>query len=238
MVDVLAIGAHPDDVEVGIGGVVAKLVAQGYSVGILDLTRGEMASRGSVEERAQESREAAEILGVVERECAKLPDGRLANTTDQQQTLIPLLRSLRPRIILAPMENDRHPDHNAAYSLVRDANYFAGLAKLDPDAVREPHRAPDLYFYRVYGDPTMPQLVVDISDHFEQKMRAVQAYKSQFFNPSYSGRPTYVASEEFWDYTRLRAAYWGRRIGVAHGEPVYLAYPLGVAGLPGLESGL
>ena len=140
-VDILVVGAHPDDAEVGVGGLIHKMVTQGYSVGILDLTEGELASRGSPAERAEEARVSAEILGVKRRECAKLKDGKIANTSEQQKKLIPLLRSFRPKVLIAPMSDDRHPDHGAAHELVRDANYFAGLAHLDPDAQREPHRA-------------------------------------------------------------------------------------------------
>lgn len=234
-VDILVVGAHPDDAEVGVGGLIHKMVTQGYSVGILDLTEGELASRGSPAERAEEARVSAEILGVKRRECAKLEDGKIANTSEQQKKLIPLLRSFRPKVLIAPMSDDRHPDHGAAHELVRDANYFAGLAHLDPDAQREPHRAMRRYFYRVYGDPTIPQLVMDISEHMEAKLEALQQYKSQFYNPEYEGYPTYVSSPQFWDFVRTRAAYWGHRIGVQYGEPLYTTHPLGIDTLPNLE---
>ncbi len=232
-VDILAIGAHPDDVEVGIGGLVRKLTLAGRRVGILDLTQGEMGSRGSVVERRQEASDAARILGVSERENARLPDGALANTSELQRALIPFLRRFHPRVLLAPYDNDRHPDHTAAHGLVRDANYFAGLTRIESDA--PPHRAPLVYYYRVYGETTAPQFVVDISNEFDAKIDALRAYRSQFFNPEYEGAPTFVSSEQFWDSIRVKAAYWGKSIGVTYGEPLYVQTPLGVQIPPGME---
>jgi len=232
-VDVLAIGAHPDDVEVGIGGLVRKLTLAGRRVGILDLTQGEMGSRGSIDERKREASEAARILGVAERENACLPDGALANTSEMQRALVPILRRFRPHVLLAPYDNDRHPDHTAAHALVRDANYFAGLMRIESDAPA--HRAPVVYYYRVYGETTAPQFVVDISNEFEAKLDALRAYRSQFFNPDYKGAPTYVSSEQFWESIRVKAAYWGKSIGVTYGEPLYVQTPLGVQIPPGME---
>ena len=232
-VDILAIGAHPDDVEVGIGGLVRKLSLAGRRVGILDLTQGELGSRGTVEERRQEAADAARILGVADRQNACLPDGALANTSEMQRVLVPLLRRFRPRVLLAPYDNDRHPDHSAAHALARDANYFAGLARIETDA--PPHRAPVVYYYRVYGEPTTPQFVVDITGEFDTKLEALRAHRSQFFNPEYEGTPTYVSSEQFWDSIRVKAAYWGKCIGVAYGEPLYVQTPLGVNVPPGME---
>ena len=231
-VDVLCVGAHPDDVEVGIGGLVRKMTAAGHAVGILDLTRGEMGSRGMVEERRAEASEAARILGVSCRENAGLPDGALANTAEQQHVLVPILRSFRAKVLILPHLNDRHPDHASAQALVRDANYFAGLAKI---AGGEPHRASHLYYYRVYGDPESPSMIVDVSDTFEAKIEALRAHRTQFFNPTYTGEPTYVSSEAFWESIRNRAAYWGSRIGVTYGETLYALEPIPVTFPPGLE---
>jgi len=233
-VDVLAIGAHPDDVELGIGGLVHKLTGRGYAVAILDLTRGELSTRGTVEEREQEARQAAAILGVCARENAGLPDGAVANTTEYQRRVIPHLRALRPKLLLAPMHGDRHPDHSVAHTLVRDADYFAGLGKIETG--HEPHRTPHVYYYHPYfedGDP--PQFVLDITEHFEAKLDALKAHASQFFNPDYPGKPTYIASERFWESIRTRAAYWGRRIDASYGEPLYADRPVPMDLPPGLE---
>jgi bacillithiol biosynthesis deacetylase BshB1 len=231
-VDVLCIGAHPDDVEVGIGGLVRNMTLAEYRVGILDLTRGEMASRGSIEDRAAESAEAARILGVTRRENAGLPDGALANTRETQGTLVPILRFFRAKVLIVPHNDDRHPDHSVAHDLVRDANYFAGLAKIEGGT---PHRASTLYYYRVYRDPAIPDMVVDVTQTFETKLEALRAYRTQFFNPGYEGEATYVSSEEFWESIRSRALYWGSRIGTTYGEPLYTREPIRVALPPGLE---
>ena len=231
--DVVAVGAHADDVEVGVGGIVAKLAREGRRVAILDLTEGELASRGSVDERRAEAQAAAAVLGVAHRVNAGLPDGALANTDAMRRTVIALLRTLRPSVLLCPMHTDRHPDHDAAHYLVRDANYLAGLAKIDTGHV--PHRAAHVYYYRVYGDPTPPSTVIDIGATFEAKRAALRAYASQLFNPRYEGAATYVSSEAFWNGIAARAAYWGTRIGAAYGEPLYCDGPVGLTTLPGLR---
>jgi N-acetylglucosamine malate deacetylase 1 len=250
-VDVLAVGAHPDDVEVGIGGLVRKLTDDGRRVAILDLTRGEMGSRGSVRERKEEARNAAGVLGAVCRESVRLPDGALCNSAEQQRAIIPFLRKFQPDVILAPMRGDLHPDHEAAHYLVRDANHFAGLAKLDPESEWEPWRAPRVYYYSVYREPALPALIVDVTRQFDLKVEALRAYRSQFHNPDYEGPETYIASEQFWEAMRARAAYWGTRLvsihgvnqhtadqvnkGVLYGECLFSDVPIAVDVLPGLE---
>lgn len=233
-VDVLAVGAHPDDAELGVGGLLHKLSSQGYRVGILDLTMGERSTRGTPEERAKEARRAAEILGVSRRETARLPDGGLMNARDQQQQVIRLLRSFRPRIILSHMHTDRHPDHRNACALVRDCNFLAGLTHQVTED--EPYRAQYLYYYRpYYEDATEPHMIIDTSEHFEAKLEALRAYASQFYNPKYRGEETYVSSKSFWDAIQTRAAYWGHRIGVTYGEPLFADGPFGLQYPPGLE---
>jgi LmbE family N-acetylglucosaminyl deacetylase len=130
------------------------------------------------------------------------------------------------------MHTDRHPDHDAAHYLVRDANYLAGLARIDTG--QGPHRAAHVFYYRVYGEPTPPSAVIDVSDTFEAKLSALRAYRSQLFNPNYEGATTYVSSEAFWKSIATRAAYWGGRIGAVYGEPIYSDAPIGLSTLPGL----
>ncbi len=234
-VDVLAVGAHPDDVELGIGGILHKLAGLGYRLAILDLTRGETSTRGSVEERAEEAARAARVLGVASRHNAGLPDGALANTHDQQSRVIPFIRMLRPRLLFIPMCDDRHPDHRAAYHLVRDAAYFAGLVRIETG--HEPFRPGRVYFYHpYYEDRAAPAMAVDISADFEAKLEALRAHASQFHNPGYPGRPTQISSEAFWENIRTRARYWGSRIGADYAEPIYAEGPVGVALPPGLEA--
>lgn len=232
-VDVLAVGAHPDDVELGVGGLLHSLVCDGFSVAILDLTRGELATRGSVEEREQEARDAAHILGVSRRENVGLPDGRVQNLPEQRLKVVPFIRAFQPRILLAPMRGDRHPDHEAAHYLVRDANFMAGMAKIETD--QEPHRAGRVYFFAAHGGEGTPAMIADISDSFDAKLASIAAYKSQFHNPSYEGQDTYISSPEFWESLRTKAAYWGWRVGARFGEPLFTDEPVGIDVLPGLE---
>jgi len=231
---VLAVGAHPDDVELGIGGLVHKLTSRGRTVAILDLTRGEMSTRGTPEERAQEAARAADILGVARRENARLPDGALANTPEQRLRVIHSVRLFRPQVLLAPMAGDRHPDHHAAHQLACDAAYLAGLERIDTS--QEPYRPPVAYFYHpYYDDAAQPQMIVDVSEDFEAKLKALRAHASQFHNPAYEGAETYISSAGFWESIPVRAAYWGKRIGAAYGEPLCAVRPVAVDLPPGLE---
>lgn len=230
--DLLVVGAHPDDVEVGVGGIVAKSARAGKRVAILDLSEGELGSRGSVEERRSEAQTASNALGVAHRVNAQLHDGGIANCDSQRQILITHLRELRAAVLLCPMHTDRHPDHDAAHYLVRDANYLAGLSRIDTG--QGPHRAAHVYYYRVYGESTPPSALINISDVFETKLAALRAYKSQLFNPQYEGAATFVSSEAFWNSIRVRAEYWGARIGVKYAEPIYSDAPIALTTLPGL----
>ncbi|MFP6583413.1 MAG: bacillithiol biosynthesis deacetylase BshB1 [Candidatus Hydrogenedentota bacterium] len=233
-VDVLAIGAHPDDVELGVGGTLLRLAEDGYRVGILDLTLGELSSRGTIEERMKEAQDASERLQVSIRHNAELPDGGLQNTPEQRLEVIPFIRMLKPKILLLHRKNDRHPDHRIASELARDANFFAGVSSIVTEEA--PYRADHVYYYNPYtDDQTPPQVVMDISPVFAQKMDALSAYHSQFHNPNYAGAETLVASESFWAGIEKRAAYWGNRIGVEYGEPLYREGPMGIAGFSELE---
>ena len=232
-VDVLMVGAHPDDVELGIGGLAHKLGAYGLKVGILDLTRGELSTRGSIEERQQESNKATSILGVAARKNAGLRDGGIENTHDQRQVVIPFIRSFRPRVLIFPMALDRHPDHVATHHLVRDSAYFSGLPRIKTS--QEPFRPTIMYCYHPYfEDSPPPYLVVDVSDSFDTKMEALRAHKSQFYNPEYEGEDTLISSAQFWGSIETRGAYWGNRIGVKYGEPLHSYGPVGVVLPPGL----
>lgn len=233
-VDVLAIGAHPDDVELGVGGTILRLAQDGYSVGILDLTLGELGSRGSVEERMKEAQDASERLQVSARYNAELPDGGLQNTPEQRNEIIPYIRMLRPKLLLVHRHSDRHPDHRAASELVRDANFFAGVSSIVTEEA--PYRAEHIYNYNPYtDDDAPPQMIMDISAVFDLKMDALASYRSQFHNPEYQGTETLISSETFWNNIQKRAAYWGQRIGVEYGEPLYREGPLGITGFKELE---
>lgn len=233
-VDVLAIGAHPDDADLGVGGLLCKLAHAGKRAAILDLTEGELSSRGTVEERRQEAEESARILGLAERRNAGLPDGGVANVPDQRLILIRAIRALCPRVLLAPMVPDRHPDHAAAHNLAKDANFFAGVHGIDTG--QAPHRAEAVYYYHAYQEiEREPTHVVDISTVFGQKLDAIRAFRSQFYNPDYPGPATHIASRVFWEQIETRAAYWGGRTGVSHGEPLYGTMPVAMNLPPELE---
>jgi bacillithiol biosynthesis deacetylase BshB1 len=230
---VLAVGAHPDDVELGVGGTLHNLAQRGFAVGILDLTRGEMSTRGTVEERAVEAANAAQLLGAARRENAGIPDAAVANTNQLQLAVIPFIRAFRPKTLIVPMRDDRHPDHAAAYHLMRDAAFFAGLAKIETG--HDPFRPQFIYYYHPYYEsPATPQLVVDITGSFDAKLAAIRAHTTQFYNPGKPGPQTYISTQSFWEGIRIRAVYWGSRIGVGYGEPLYFDGPIGVAVPPSL----
>ncbi|MFA7691875.1 MAG: bacillithiol biosynthesis deacetylase BshB1 [Candidatus Hydrogenedentales bacterium] len=229
--DVLAIGAHPDDVELGCGALLAKLSGQGKKVGILDLTRGELGSRGDANQRDREAARAAKILGICWRSNVGLPDGGLENTPEFQRVLIPYIRQTRPKCIVTLMAPDRHPDHSAVHELARNANFLAGLTKIETG--QDAHRARQLYFFYPYLEhETMPSVVVDVTEGFAQKLESLRAYESQFYNPDYEGPTTYIASKGFWTGIEARAAYWGARIGKTYGEGFYVDGPMPLDNLP------
>ncbi len=233
-VDVLAVGAHPDDMEIGCGGTLALLARWGHRVAILDLTAGERGTRGTPEERAQEAQKAARILGVDFRDCAGLPDGGLEDTASQREAVIPFIRKYRPRVILTLMSPDRHPDHAMCHHIVRAANYLAGLARVETG---QPHyRAPHVYYFHPYVDVSTaaPTFILDVTATFDIKLEALRAYASQFYNPDYPGEETFISTPAFWQGIETRSRYWGGRVGVEHGEPFYALGPMGLAGIPGL----
>jgi N-acetylglucosamine malate deacetylase 1 len=204
--DVLAIGAHPDDADLGLGGTLIKLARSGARVGILDLTEGELSTRGTVEERRAEAREAAERLGLSLRRNAYLPDGGIQNDTHQRQTVVEILRALKPRMVLHHHPIDRHPDHETAHRLVRDAIFMAAVAKFPGG---EPHRVEQVFLYHPYGDyDGPPAWVMDITGVLDDKLNALKAYRSQLYNPEFEGPATYVSSKAFWEGISTRAEYW------------------------------
>jgi bacillithiol biosynthesis deacetylase BshB1 len=233
LVDVLAVGAHPDDVELGCGGLLHKLAQAGRRVAILDLTRGEMSTRGTVEERGVEAGRAAAILGVAERANAGLPDGGVANTPEQRLAVVAFIRQFRPKLLLTLMTPDRHPDHAATHALVTDANYLSGLARIDTG--RFPHRTQHILYFHPYTDfAGAPAFVADISANFEAKLASLRAHASQFHNPGSQEPETFISSKAFWDGIEVRARYWGARIGATYGEPLHADGPVPLDCLPGL----
>jgi N-acetylglucosamine malate deacetylase 1 len=233
--DVLAFAAHPDDVELFAGGTVCRLVDQGYRVGIVDLTLGELGSRGTPEIRADEARKAASILGVSSRRNLELPDGDILNNADNRLLVIREIRRCRPDIMLINAPECRHPDHGAAARLVGDAVFYSGLSRIecsDEQDVALPPWRPHHVLHYMQNLPFEPTLVVDVSSVWERRMKAVRAFGSQFYDPSrpsQEGEPeTFISNPEFLEWIDARARTYGYRAGATFGEPfLYRHGPIG-----------
>jgi len=216
-VDLLAIAAHPDDVELTCGGTLIKAVHQGYRTGIVDLTGGETGTHGSQSLRAAEAAKAAEVMGVTERRNAGLPDAGLFNTDETRRTVVGLIRHFRPRVVILPYPIGRHPDHRIASELCRDASYLAGLRNFPADGA--PHRPEKVLYTLAYReDPVKPTFVVDISDEFETKLAAIRCYASQFDGKMAAGE-IFPAGEDIYENVRMHCARAGSLIRTAYGEP-------------------
>ncbi|HTY58489.1 MAG TPA: bacillithiol biosynthesis deacetylase BshB1 [Bacteroidota bacterium] len=221
--DILAIGAHPDDIELSCGGTIIKLVKQGRRVGILDLTQGELGTRGDRKTRAQESARAAGIMGVALRENLKLPDGNIESHLDNRMKLVRVLRALQPDIILFPYPVDRHPDHERAHVLCREAWFTAGLQKVRTSVrgkSQDPFR-PRAYYHFMQWYEFAPSFIIDVSAEFDQRMETMRAYRSQFYDPASRERETVLSTPEFLEMIRTRLEYYGDRIGKKYGEPFF-----------------
>jgi len=220
--DILAFGAHPDDVELGCGALIAKEVSRGKKVGIVDLTRGELGTRGTAETRDAESEHAAKILGVHVRTNMEFQDGFFTNDKAHQLEIIKMIRLYRPEIVICNAIDDRHIDHGKGSQLVSDACFLSGLLKIDTkhednEAWQDPWRPKAVYHYIQWKD-IEPDVVVDISGFMDKKMEAVLAYKTQFFDPKSEEPETPISSKNFSDSIIYRASNLGRLIGVSHAE--------------------
>ena len=220
--DILAIGAHPDDVELGCGATIAKEVANGKKVGIIDLTRGELGTRGTADTRDEESFNAAKILSVAMRTNMEFADGFFINNKEHQIELIKEIRKYRPEIVLCNAIDDRHIDHAKGSKLVSDACFLSGLRKIDTkhndgDNWQEPWRPKVVYHYIQWKD-LEPDIIVDVTGYIEKKMEAVLAYKTQFFDPESKEPETPISSKNFTDSIIYRARNAGRLIGTEYGE--------------------
>jgi N-acetylglucosamine malate deacetylase 1 len=232
-VDLLAIAAHRDDVELTCGGTLIKHARRGHRVAILDLTRGEMGTRGSAELREREATAAAEVMGVSLRRNLALPDAGIENTPATRRALARAIRELRPRVVIAPAPRGRHPDHRVASQLIRDAAFLAGLAKYDHE--RPPHRPHKVVHAITYReDHVKPTFVVDISDEFEAKLRAIACYGSQFDGATQAGE-VYPTGEPLVDVVRHQAAHYGSLIRCRYGEPFFTFETLRADDLLALE---
>jgi N-acetylglucosamine malate deacetylase 1 len=233
MIDLLAIFPHPDDAELGCGGTLAKSAANGHSVGIVDLARGEMASRGTVELRAQEAQRAAKVLGVGIRENVGFPDAGLRNDPASREQLAMVIRRLKPKVVIAPALEGRHPDHRVAAQLVRDACFVAGLAKIAPDVPK--HRPFKILHSLTHRqDFVRPTFVVDVSAEFELKLEAIRCYESQFSGLTQAGE-VYPNGEPLEDIIRHHGAYYGSLIRKRYGEPFFTTEMMAVDDVLALE---
>ena len=218
--DILAFGVHPDDVELGCAGTIMAAIDQGKKVGIVDLTRGELGTRGTPTTRTQEAAAAAKIMGVDIRENLDMADGFFANDEAHQRKIIALIRKYQPDIILANAPEDRHPDHGRSAKLVSDAAFLSGLRKIETihDGVAQNAWRPAYTFHYIQDRFIQPSFVIDITAYMERKIEAVLAYGTQFNSADTSEPQTYISSPQFLETVKARALMLGKRIGVGYAE--------------------
>ena len=219
-VDILAIGAHPDDVELGCGGTLAKLILEGKKAAIVDLTQGELGTRGTNITRAQEAASASEILGISARENLKMKDGFILNSEEYQIQIVKMIRKYQPEIVLANAVDDRHPDHAKAAKLVSDACFLSGLVKIETelDGEHQKQWRPKQVFHYIQWKHITPDFVIDISNFMEKKIEACLAYKTQFYDPDSKEPMTPIATKDFLESLTYRAQDLGRLSGVEFAE--------------------
>lgn len=219
-VDILAIGVHPDDVELSCSGTIAKHIALGKKVGILDLTRGELGTRGSAELRTKEANESAKILGVSFRTQLNMKDGFFENNEEHQRLIIEQIRKHQPEIVLCNAVSDRHPDHGRSAKLVTDACFYSGLIKIETtidNRTQEAWRPKAVYHY-IQDQFIHPDFVVDITAQVELKHKAIMAFSSQFYDPNSKEPETPISSKDFLENLNSKMSIWGRAIGVQYAE--------------------
>ena len=226
-VDILAIFAHPDDVELGVGGTLLKMKHLGYKTGALDVTQGEMGTRGTVEGRAAEAVEAASILKLDVRENLNLPDGHVFADDESRAKLVRVLRRLKPKLLLTHQENDPHPDHNHIVQLVRESARLASMFRYDEESGSEKIDVP-IVAHNIFSRLVAPSFIVDISDFLDEKMAAVRAHSSQFYDPNSKEPETRLSDKNFLFQLETRSRFFGSYIGVAAGEPFYVREALNV----------
>lgn len=221
--DVLIFAAHPDDAELSMGGTIAKLSNAGLNVGIIDLSGGELGSRGTIETRKVEAQNASEILKLTHRENLGFKDGDIKFNNEFVRVVVSRIRRFKPEIIFAPYKNDRHPDHIGTSQLVKEAMFFSGLQKVITEYEfkgQEAFRPKKLFYYmQMYEDN--PSFVINISETFDAKMQAIRAYVTQFHNPEIEGPETFISQPNFLKFIEARARYFGFKIGKDYGEPFY-----------------
>jgi bacillithiol biosynthesis deacetylase BshB1 len=236
-VDILAIGVHPDDVELSCAGTILKHIALKKKVGVLDLTLGELGTRGSAEIRTKEAKKAAKILGVSFREQLNMADGFFANDEKHQMQIIEIIRKYQPEIVLCNAISDRHPDHGRAAKLVADACFYSGLVKVETKHNKKPQQAwrPKAVYHYIQDNFIHPDFVIDITKHMDKKMEAIQAFESQFYNPNSKEPATAISSPEFMEAVKAKSSIFGRSIGVRYAEGFTVSRTIGVNSLFNLK---
>lgn len=232
-IDILVIAAHPDDAEISCGGTIAKHISLGYQVGIVDLTRGELGTRGTAEIRAKEAADAAAILNVAVRENLELRDGFFRNTEEEQTKVIGAIRKYQPEIILANAIQDRHPDHGKGAALIYEACFLSGLPKVETTDQGKPQQAwrPKAIYHFIQSEYIKPDFVVDVSAFWDKKMEALKAFKSQFYDPSSKEPETFISNPGFMKLIETRGHELGYTIGAKYGEGFTVRKLIGVDNL-------
>ncbi|RQO70863.1 bacillithiol biosynthesis deacetylase BshB1 [Pedobacter sp. KBW06] len=228
--DILVLAVHPDDAELGCSGTIAKHIAMGKKVGIVDFTRGELGTRGSAEIRDLEAADSAKILGLHARENLRFKDGFFANDEAHKIAVIKMIRKYQPEIILTNALHDRHPDHGRAGDLANDACFLSGLSKISTNIEGQEQEAwrPRLILQYIQDRYIEPDIIVDITPYIQTKIDSIKAFKTQFFNPDHEEAETYISSPEFFDSVIGRAREFGKSIGTTYGEGFTCRKLLGV----------
>jgi len=226
-VDILAIFAHPDDVELAVGGTLLKLKHLGYKTGALDVTQGDMGTRGTVEGRAEEAADASKILKLDVRENLGLPDGHVFADDESRAKLVRVLRRLKPKVIFTHQDNDPHPDHNHIVQLVRESARLASMRRYDEETGDEKIAVP-IVAHNIFSRLVPPSFAVDISDFLDEKIAAIRAHKSQFYDANSTEPETRLTDKNFLAQLESRSRYFGSLIGVSAGEPFYVREALNI----------
>lgn len=231
--DILVLAAHPDDGELGCGGTIVKHVSLGKKVGIIDFTRGELGTRGTVEMRDDEARDSSRILGVSIRENLNFRDGFFVNDEAHQREVIRMIRKYQPEVVLANATYDRHPDHGKAADLAFHSCFYSGLSKIETSDEGRQQTAwrPKALYHYIQSQYITPDFVVDVSDHWDKKMEAVKAFKSQFYDPKSKEPETFISSAGFMKLLEARGIELGYSIGVRYGEGFVVRKVMGVNNL-------
>jgi bacillithiol biosynthesis deacetylase BshB1 len=235
--DILAFGAHPDDVEISSGATLLKYAKEGKSIGIIDLTEGELGTRGSTEKRYEEAKKASDFLGLKIRENLKMGDGFITHSEENKLKIIECIRKYQPELILANSVHDRHPDHAKGAKIVAEASYLSGLRKIETEVdgiPQEAHR-PRMLLHYVQDYYLTPDIILDVSDTGKEKLELVKCFGSQFYNPNSEEPKTPISGEGFFDYLEGRMLNLGRELGVRYGEAYTIDRTLGVKDLFSLK---